>query len=181
MPASRRDARPPPSRPSGWSAWPGGWASAGSPPPPAPPPRPAPAPPPAPPPAGSHSPAAPARRWARGVAARSTTRREGTRPLSCWPRSRWSAGSPPSGQPTERRPAMPTHQLIRADGLSEPISHYSDAVRAGDTVYVSGQASVARHGKLVGAGDVVAQTRQVLENMKLALAAAGAPLDDGGK
>ncbi len=73
---------------------------------------------------------------------------------------------------------MPTHQLIRADGLSEPISHYSDAVRAGDTVYVSGQASVDRHGKLVGAGDVVVQTRQVLENMKLALKAAGATLDD---
>ncbi|MBI4012236.1 MAG: RidA family protein [Candidatus Rokubacteria bacterium] len=58
------------------------------------------------------------------------------------------------------------------------MSHYSDAVRAGDTVYVSGQASVDRHGKLVGAGDVVAQTRQVLENMTLALKAAGATLDD---
>lgn len=73
---------------------------------------------------------------------------------------------------------MPTHQLIRAEGLSEPISHYSDAVRAGDTVYVSGQASVDARGRLVGAGDVVAQTRQVLENMKAVLAAAGATLDD---
>ncbi len=73
---------------------------------------------------------------------------------------------------------MPTHQLIRAEGLSEPISHYSDAVRAGDTVYVSGQASVDAEGRLVGAGDVVAQTRQVLDNMKVALAAAGATLGD---
>lgn len=73
---------------------------------------------------------------------------------------------------------MPTHQLIRAEGLSEPISHYSDAVRAGDTVYVSGQAGVDARGRLVGAGDVVAQTRQVLENMKAVLAAAGATLDD---
>jgi 2-iminobutanoate/2-iminopropanoate deaminase len=73
---------------------------------------------------------------------------------------------------------MARHQLIRAEGLSEPISHYSDAVRAGDTVYVSGQASLDRHGNLVGAGDVVAQTRQVLDNMKLALGAAGATLDD---
>ena len=70
------------------------------------------------------------------------------------------------------------HRLIRARGLSEPISHYSDAVLAGRTVYVSGQAAVDGQGKLVGAGDVVAQTRQVLENMKLALAAAGATLDD---
>lgn len=73
---------------------------------------------------------------------------------------------------------MPTHQLIRAEGLSEPISHYSDAVRAGDTVYVSGQASVDARGRLVGAGDVVAQTRQVLENMTAVLAAAAGTLDD---
>jgi reactive intermediate/imine deaminase len=73
---------------------------------------------------------------------------------------------------------MPRHQLIRAEGLSEPISHYSDAVRTGDTVYVSGQASVDGQGRLVGAGDVVAQTRQVLDNMTRALAAAGATLAD---
>ncbi len=73
---------------------------------------------------------------------------------------------------------MPRLQLFRAAGLAEPISHYSDAVRAGDLVFVSGQASVDRDGRLVGAGDVVAQTRRVLENMKLALAAAGATLGD---
>lgn len=73
---------------------------------------------------------------------------------------------------------MPRHQLFRAPGLSEPISHYSDAVRAGDLIFVSGQASVDAQGRLVGRGDVVAQTRQVLDNMTLALAAAGATLDD---
>jgi reactive intermediate/imine deaminase len=67
---------------------------------------------------------------------------------------------------------------VRAPGLSEPISHYSDAVVAGKTVYVSGQGAFDAAGNLVGAGDVVAQTRQVLENMKIALAAAGATLDD---
>lgn len=73
---------------------------------------------------------------------------------------------------------MPTNTLIRAKGLSEPISHYADAVRAGNTIYVSGQGALDQHGALVGRGDVVAQTRQVLDNMKLALAAAGATLDD---
>jgi reactive intermediate/imine deaminase len=73
---------------------------------------------------------------------------------------------------------MPTHRLVRAPGLSEPISHYSDAVRAGTTVYVSGQASLDAAGRLVGRGDVAAQTRQVLENLKLTLEAAGATLDD---
>ncbi len=70
------------------------------------------------------------------------------------------------------------NRLIRAPGLSEPISHYSDAVAAGQTVYVSGQGAFDSKGDLVGAGDVVAQTRQVLENMKIALGAAGATLDD---
>src|SRR5207253_863110 len=60
------------------------------------------------------------------------------------------------------------HTLIRAQGLSEPISHYSDAVVAGRTVYVSGQGAFDVRGRLVGANDVVAQTRQVLENMKTA-------------
>ncbi len=73
---------------------------------------------------------------------------------------------------------MPTNRLIRAKGLSEPISHYSDAVQAGKTVYVSGQAPVDEQGRLVGRGDVVAQTRKVLDNMTLTLAAAGATLDD---
>ncbi len=73
---------------------------------------------------------------------------------------------------------MPTNTLIRAKGLAEPISHYSDAVRAGDTVYVAGQGALDEQGHLVGRGDVVAQTRKVLDNMKLALEAAGATLDD---
>jgi reactive intermediate/imine deaminase len=73
---------------------------------------------------------------------------------------------------------MPTNTLIRAKGLAEPISHYSDAVRAGNTIYVSGQAAVDENGHLVGRDDVVAQTRKVLDNMKLVLAAAGATLDD---
>jgi reactive intermediate/imine deaminase len=70
------------------------------------------------------------------------------------------------------------NRLIRAPGLSEPISHYSDAVVAGKTIYVSGQGAFDAAGNLVGAGDVVAQTRQVLDNMKTVLAAAGATLED---
>ncbi|MBI4256411.1 MAG: RidA family protein [Candidatus Rokubacteria bacterium] len=73
---------------------------------------------------------------------------------------------------------MPTNTLIRAKGLPEPISHYTDAVRAGDTIYVSGQGAIAEDGTLVGRGDVATQTRKVLDNMTLALAAAGATLDD---
>ena len=70
------------------------------------------------------------------------------------------------------------HTLINANGVLEPSFHYSHAVRAGDTIYVSGQASLDVNKELVGRGDVAVQTRQVLDNMKVVLAAAGATLDD---
>jgi reactive intermediate/imine deaminase len=53
----------------------------------------------------------------------------------------------------------------------------SPAVRAGDFVFVSGQVPVDASGAVV-AGDIAAQTRQVLENVKAALALAGCELGD---
>lgn len=52
----------------------------------------------------------------------------------------------------------------------------SPAVRAGDFVYVSGQVPVRPDGTYVEGG-IEPQTRQVLENMKTALALAGARMD----
>ena len=52
----------------------------------------------------------------------------------------------------------------------------SPAVRAGDMVYVSGQVPVRPDGSLVEGG-IEPQTRQVLENIKAALALAGASMD----
>ena len=67
---------------------------------------------------------------------------------------------------------------IRVEGLAEPISHFTDAVRAGDLLFVSGVVPVDANGELVGGDDVVAQTRQVLENMRRVLAAAGCGFED---
>jgi reactive intermediate/imine deaminase len=53
----------------------------------------------------------------------------------------------------------------------------SPAVRAGDFIYVSGQVPVGKDGEIVGGG-IEAQTRQVMENIKAALALAGAELSD---
>ncbi|MFK0683544.1 RidA family protein [Ochrobactrum sp. BD67] len=53
----------------------------------------------------------------------------------------------------------------------------SPAVRAGDTVYVSGQVPVGANGQIVEGG-IEAQTKQVLENVKAALALAGATMED---
>ena len=53
----------------------------------------------------------------------------------------------------------------------------SPAVRAGDTVYISGQVPVGPNGQIVEGG-IEAQTKQVLENIKAALALAGATMED---
>jgi 2-iminobutanoate/2-iminopropanoate deaminase len=63
---------------------------------------------------------------------------------------------------------------VMVEGLAEPISHYADAVVAGDTLYISGIVPVDASGALVGGGDVVAQARQVFAIMEWVLAAAGA-------
>jgi 2-iminobutanoate/2-iminopropanoate deaminase len=59
---------------------------------------------------------------------------------------------------------------------SAPDRPLSPAVRAGDFVYVSGQVPTDASGSLEG-GTVEAQTRQVLDNIKAALALAGASMD----
>jgi reactive intermediate/imine deaminase len=58
--------------------------------------------------------------------------------------------------------------------LAEPISHYTDAVRAGDLLFVSGVVPVDERGAVVGGDDVAAQARQVFANMGRVLEAAGA-------
>lgn len=66
----------------------------------------------------------------------------------------------------------------RAPGLPEPISHYADAVRANDLLFVSGIVPVDGEGRLVGEGDVVEQARQVFRNMREVLAVAGCGPED---
>ena len=63
-------------------------------------------------------------------------------------------------------------------GMSEPVSHFTHVVRAGRLVFVSGCVATDSLGRVVGGNDVVAQTRQTLENIKRCLAAAGATFAD---
>ena len=67
---------------------------------------------------------------------------------------------------------------IRVPGMAEPISHFTHVVKAGRLVFVSGCVATDAQGRTVGGGDVLAQARQVHENLKTCLAAAGATFAD---
>ena len=68
---------------------------------------------------------------------------------------------------------------IRLAGqLADPISHYTDAVEADGVLYISGMLPLDAAGDLVGTGDVIRQSEQVLDNVAAVLRATGASFDD---
>ena len=77
--------------------------------------------------------------------------------------------------------SVPAREEIRVAGQAEPISHYTDAVRVGDLVFVSGCVPVDADGRLVGGDDVVEQARQTFANVGAVLAAAGSSFADVAK
>lgn len=70
------------------------------------------------------------------------------------------------------------YQPVVPKGSAPPLAPYSPGARAGNALYVSGTLALDRDGKLVGAGDVKAQTRFVLESIKAVLEAAGGSMKD---
>jgi len=69
-------------------------------------------------------------------------------------------------------------EVIVPKGSPPPLAPYSPGAKAGNAVYVSGTLALDSEGKLVGSGDVKAQTRHVLETIKSVLEAAGGSLKD---
>ena len=76
---------------------------------------------------------------------------------------------------------MASREEIRVKGQPEPISHYTDAVRVGDLLFVSGCVPVDPEGRLVGGDDVVAQARKTFENVGAVLTAGGSSFADVAK
>lgn len=67
---------------------------------------------------------------------------------------------------------------ISTSNAPAAIGPYSQAVRAGDTVYFSGQIPLDPASGEIVAGDITAQARRAFDNLKAVAEAAGGSLDD---
>lgn len=70
---------------------------------------------------------------------------------------------------------------IVSDRLPPPSGHFAQATvveAKGRLVFISGMLAKGQDGRMVGPGDITAQTRQVCENLKAAVEAAGGTLED---
>jgi reactive intermediate/imine deaminase len=70
---------------------------------------------------------------------------------------------------------------IQTYKVREPSGHFSQAIAAdmrGQLVFISGMTARRPDGTIAGIGDIEAQTRQVCENIKSALEAAGGTMED---
>ncbi len=72
-------------------------------------------------------------------------------------------------------------QQVSTDNLRAPNGHFSQATTIeakGKLVFISGMTARTPDGTIAGVGNVEVQTRQVCENIKTAVEAAGGTLDD---
>jgi enamine deaminase RidA (YjgF/YER057c/UK114 family) len=68
--------------------------------------------------------------------------------------------------------------IVSVPGMSAPSAPFSMATKSGNLVFVAGIVALDVAGSLVGEGNIKAQTRQVLENIKQLIARAGGSLSD---
>lgn len=69
-------------------------------------------------------------------------------------------------------------QPVIPKGSPPPLAPYSPGMKAGNMVCTSGMLALDKDGKVVGGNDAGAQTRQVMENIKTVLEAAGGSMSD---
>ena len=73
---------------------------------------------------------------------------------------------------------MSNKSIIQTDAAPEAIGTYSQAVKAGDTVYLSGRIPLDPETMEVVSGDLADKTRRVFENLRAVCEAAGGSLQD---
>ena len=69
-------------------------------------------------------------------------------------------------------------KIINTPNAPAPIGPYSQAVKVGKTLYVSGQIAINPATGEMNMADIHTETRQVMENLKAVLTAADATFDD---
>ena len=100
------------------------------------------------------------------------------------PAVRKTAPAPKKAARAVKKPAPKVQQPAMIRKTIDPGWAWDDrlplaqARQIGNTIYVSGQVAYDPNGNLVGEGDMRAQTRQVFDNIRAVLAAAGARLED---
>jgi reactive intermediate/imine deaminase len=68
--------------------------------------------------------------------------------------------------------------VISSPRLAKPTAPFSMGVKGGNVVFFAGLVATNEKGELIGKGDIRAQTRQILENMKIVAETAGCSLKD---
>lgn len=68
-------------------------------------------------------------------------------------------------------------ERINPEGMTQPTA-YTHVVRYGEILFLAGQVALDEDGNVIGEGDMRAQVRQVLENIKTVLASQGADFND---
>lgn len=74
-----------------------------------------------------------------------------------------------------------SRQIIHTERAPQAIGTYSQALRVGDTVYMSGQVGLDPATMQLVAGDIEVQARRVFENLKAVAEAAGGSLSHAVK
>jgi len=72
---------------------------------------------------------------------------------------------------------MLSKKVIATEEAALPVGPYSQAIEAGDFVFVAGEKGLDPRTNKIVEGGIAAETRQTLENVKAILAAAGLGLD----
>jgi 2-iminobutanoate/2-iminopropanoate deaminase len=68
-------------------------------------------------------------------------------------------------------------QIIKTENAPKPVGPYSQAVKAGNLVFVAGQVPIDPKTGTIVQGDIKEQTKRVLENIKAILEAANLSMD----